>query len=41
MNKKQGNQMQFPREKRLERRKWIIHSFELVIAVEKLCYKMG
>ena len=34
-------QMQFSPEKRLEKRKWINHSCQLIISVHRLCYKMG
>ena len=42
MNKKQGDQMQFFPEKRLQKRKWIHHTpCQSVIPVYGLCYKMG
>ena len=41
MNKKQRDQMQFsPKKKKLEKRKWIHHAYEL-IPVDGLSYKMG
>ena len=39
LNKKQGDQIQFFPEKRLEKRKWIHHSCQINIPVDGLCYK--
>ena len=42
MKKKQGDQMQFSLEKRLEKRKWVQHiPCQPIIPVNGLCYKIG
>ena len=41
INKKQGDQLQFSPEKRLEKGKWIHDSCQLTIPVDGFCYKMG
>ena len=41
MNKKQGDEVQFSPEKRLEKRKWIHHTpCQPIIPVGGMCYKM-
>ena len=41
MNKKLADQMQFYQGKKMEKRKWIQHSYQPTIAIiDGLCYKM-
>ena len=41
INVKQGDQIQFFPGKRLEKTKWIHHSFQINIPVDGQCYKKG
>ena len=41
LNKKQGDQIQFFPEKKLEKRKWIHHYCQINIPLDGLCYKKG